>query len=127
MRGEAVRCGLDVVLEVVGGKWKLLLLWELQNGPRRFGELRRSMDGISEKVLIQQLRDMEADGIVHREQYNEVPPRVEYSLTPFAESLNAALEPLCAWGEQNAGHLAERRGYQLETCEVEEVVRTSAD
>ena len=61
MRGEPVWCGLDIVLEVVGGKWKLLLLWELQEGPRRFGELRRSMDGISEKVLTQQLRDMEAD------------------------------------------------------------------
>lgn len=117
MRGEEVRCGLDVVLDVVGGKWKLLLLWELQDGPRRFGELRRSMDGISEKVLIQQLRDMEADGIVHRQQYNEVPPKVEYSLTPLAESLNAALEPLCLWGERNASHFAARRGYTIETCD----------
>ena len=118
MRGEEVRCGLDVVLDVVGGKWKLLLLWELQERPRRFGELRRSMDGISEKVLIQQLRDLEADGIVHRHQYNEVPPKVEYSLTPLAESLNAALEPLCLWGERNADQLAARRGYTVETCEV---------
>ena len=118
MRGEEVRCGLDVVLDVVGGKWKLLLLWELQERPRRFGELRRSMDGISEKVLIQQLRDLEADGIVHRHQYNEVPPKVEYSLTPLAESLNAALEPLCLWGERNADHLAARRGYTIETCDA---------
>jgi DNA-binding HxlR family transcriptional regulator len=117
MRSEEVRCGLDIVLEVVGGKWKLLLLWELQDGARRFGELRRSMDGISEKVLIQQLRDLEADGIVHRQQYNEVPPKVEYSLTPLAESLIAALDPLCLWGEQHATHLAARRGYTLETCE----------
>lgn len=117
MRGEEVRCGLDVVLEVVGGKWKLLLLWELQEGSRRFGALRRSMDGISEKVLIQQLRDMEADGIVHREQYNEVPPRVEYSLTPLAESLILALDPLCVWGERNAEQFAARRGYRLERCD----------
>src|SRR5690349_11277994 len=117
MRNEDVRCGLDVVLEVVGGKWKLLLLWELQEGPRRFGELRRSMDGISEKVLIQQLRDLEADGIVHRQQYNEVPPRVEYSLTPLAESLNAALDPLCTWGERNANDIAARRGYAIEVCD----------
>jgi DNA-binding HxlR family transcriptional regulator len=80
------------------------------------------MDGISEKVLIQQLRELEADGIVHRRQYNEVPPRVEYSITPFGESLNAALEPLCEWGERNAAHFAERRGLSLEVCEVSEAV-----
>lgn len=124
MRGEAVRCGLDVVLDVVGGKWKLLLLWELQEGPRRFGVLRRSMDGISEKVLIQQLRDMEADGIVHRRQYNEVPPRVEYSLTPLAESLIAALDPLCVWGEHHADQLAASRGYQVEICDTVSVADT---
>lgn len=117
MRGEQARCGLDVVLEVVGGKWKSLLLWELQKGPRRFGALRRSMDGISEKVLAQQLRELQGDSIVHREQYNEVPPRVEYSLTPFGESLNMALEPLCSWGEQNAEAIAARRGYTLDACE----------
>jgi DNA-binding HxlR family transcriptional regulator len=116
MRGLESLCGLDVVLEVVGGKWKTLLLWELQTGPCRFGELRRRMDGISEKVLIQQLRELEADGIVHRRQYNEVPPKVEYSITPFGESLNAALEPLCGWGERNAAHIAERRGITLEVC-----------
>jgi DNA-binding HxlR family transcriptional regulator len=125
MRGEPVRCGLDIVLEVVGGKWKLLLLWELQEGPRRFGELRRSMDGISEKILTQQLRDMEADGIVHRHQYNEVPPRVEYSLTPLAESLIAALEPLCDWGERHAERIAERRGYRFATCTPDAEVRAT--
>lgn len=118
MRGQTSLCGLDIVLEVVGGKWKSLLLWELRDEPRRFGELRRRMDGISEKVLIQQLRELEADGIVHRRQYNEVPPRVEYSLTPFGESLNTALEPLCEWGERNAAGFAERRGIALEVCEV---------
>src|SRR5688500_5745351 len=99
MRGESFRCGLDAVLDVVGGKWKALILWELAPGARRFGELRRQVDGISEKVLIQQLRELETAGIVHREQYNEVPPRVEYSLTPLGESLNTALVPLCEWGE----------------------------
>jgi DNA-binding HxlR family transcriptional regulator len=101
MRGVAVRCGLDAVLDIIGGKWKSLILWELAAGPCRFGELRRRVDGISEKVLIQQLREMEADGIVFRQQYNEVPPRVEYSLTDFGASLNEALIPLCEWGEQN--------------------------
>ncbi len=101
MRGEALRCGLDPVLAVIGGKWKTLILWELDPRPRRFGELRRRVEGISEKVLIQQLREMEADGIVHREQYNEVPPRVEYSLSELGRSLHEALAPLCEWGERN--------------------------
>lgn len=101
MRGEAFRCGLDPVLAIVGGKWKTLILWELDARPRRFGELRRRVEGISEKVLIQQLREMEADGIVHREQYNEVPPRVEYSVSELGRSLNEALAPLCEWGERN--------------------------
>jgi DNA-binding HxlR family transcriptional regulator len=101
MRGESFQCGLDVALDIVGGKWKALILWELAPGARRFGELRRQVDGISEKVLIQQLRELETAGIVHREQYNEVPPRVEYSLTPLGESLNTALVPLCEWGEQH--------------------------
>lgn len=101
MRGESYRCGLDAVLDVVGGKWKTLILWELHLRQRRFGELRRQVEGISEKVLIQQLRELEAAGIVHREQYNQIPPKVEYSLTPFGESLYAALIPLCAWGERH--------------------------
>jgi DNA-binding HxlR family transcriptional regulator len=117
MRGEQVRCGLDIALEVVGGKWKSLLLWELQQGPRRFSSLRRCMDSISEKMLAQQLRELEADGVVHRCQYNEVPPRVEYWLTAFGESLNAALEPLCRWGEHNAQAIEERRGYTYEACD----------
>jgi DNA-binding HxlR family transcriptional regulator len=121
MRGEAARCGLDTVLDVIGGKWKTLLLWELQGGPRRTGELRRCMDGISEKVLIQQLRELAQDGIVHREQYNEVPPRVEYSLTPFGESLCAALDPLCAWGERHMSRVASNRGYAIDVCADEAV------
>ncbi len=101
MRGETSRCGLDAVLDVVGGKWKTLILWELHPQARRFGELRRLVEGISEKMLIQQLREMEADGIVAREDFREVPPRVEYSLTRFGVSLNDALEPLCEWGERH--------------------------
>ena len=122
MRRTSTMCGLDVVLEVVGGKWKSLLLWELQAGPCRFGELRRRMDGISEKVLIQQLRGLEVDGIVHRTQYNEVPPRVKYSLTPFGESLCAAFDSLCTWGEANMAEIAARRGIVLETCAEEAAI-----
>lgn len=91
-------CGIDAAVDVVGGKWKPLILWALNDGTRRFGELKREVAGVSEKVLIQQLRELEADGIVHREVYGEVPPRVEYSLTELGKALNTALEPLGAWG-----------------------------
>lgn len=93
-------CGLDAAVDVVGGKWKPLILWALHEaGTRRFGELKREVSGVSEKMLIQQLRELEADGIVHREVYREVPPRVEYSLTGLGRSLNTALLPLGRWGD----------------------------
>lgn len=94
-------CGIDAAMDVVTGKWKSLILWELDNrGTRRFGELRRGLPGVSEKMLIQQLREMEADGLIHREVFREVPPRVEYSLTDEGRSLNAALGPLGDWGSE---------------------------
>ncbi|MEV6651216.1 helix-turn-helix domain-containing protein [Streptomyces sp. NPDC051219] len=92
-------CGLDAAVDVVGGKWKPLILWALHDGTHRFGELKRHVEGVSEKMLIQQLRELEADGIVHREVYREVPPRVEYSLTELGRALNTALLPLGDWGE----------------------------
>lgn len=94
-------CGLVPALAVIGGKWKALILWEMNDQPVRFGELRRRVQGISEKMLIQSLRELEADGVVHREAFHEIPPRVEYSVTEFGASLNAVLEPLCKWGEQH--------------------------
>ena len=99
-------CGLEASLDVAGGKWKVLILWPLHPEPRRFGELRREVKGISEKMLIQQLRELEADGIVARKDFHEIPPRVEYSLTELGVSLKTVLEPLCAWGEQ---HMAKTR------------------
>jgi DNA-binding HxlR family transcriptional regulator len=99
MREKTYGCGLEAALAVVGGKWKVLILWPLHSaGARRFGELRREVTGISEKMLIQHLKEMEADGIVTRKDYKEVPPRVEYKLTAFGESLCTALAPLCEWG-----------------------------
>ena len=92
-------CGIDAALDVVSGKWKGLILWELdEHGVRRFAELRRGLPGVSEKMLTQHLREMEADGLVLREVYAEVPPRVEYSLTEHGRALNEALAPLGAWG-----------------------------
>jgi DNA-binding HxlR family transcriptional regulator len=92
-------CGLDAAVAVVGGKWKPLILWALSTRPRRTGELRRELRGISEKVLVQQLRELERDGVVLREVYDQVPPKVVYSLSDDGVSLERALGPLCDWGE----------------------------
>ncbi|CAM5431453.1 transcriptional regulator [Streptomyces avidinii] len=97
-RPGADHCGIAAAVSVIDGKWKVSILWELEQRPRRFGELRRLVPGVSEKVLAAQLRELEVDGIVHREVYDEVPPRVEYSLTPLGQDLNDALAPLGAWG-----------------------------
>jgi DNA-binding HxlR family transcriptional regulator len=105
MRRQTYGCGLEAALAVVGGKWKPIVLWHLTPGPRRFGELRRLVTGISEKMLIQQLREMEADGIVGRMDFKEIPPRVEYSLTEFGVSLAEALRPLCDWGREHMGRI----------------------
>ncbi|MEU1217086.1 winged helix-turn-helix transcriptional regulator [Streptomyces sp. NPDC005791] len=92
-------CGIDAALDVLSGKWKGLILWELEaHRVRRFAELRRGLPGVSEKMLTQHLREMEADGLVLRKVYAEVPPRVEYSLTEHGRMLNQALEPLGVWG-----------------------------
>ncbi|WP_067168536.1 winged helix-turn-helix transcriptional regulator [Microtetraspora niveoalba] len=109
-RPGAYVCGIDAAMDVIGGKWKVLILWELDERPCRFGELRRLLPGVTEKVLASHLREMEADGIVHREVFDEVPPHVEYSLTPLGASLNEALRPLGAWGRENvlgADHVAD--------------------
>jgi DNA-binding HxlR family transcriptional regulator len=92
-------CGIDAALDVVSGKWKGLILWELEaHSVRRFAELRRGLPGVSEKMLTQHLRELEEDGLVHRKVYAEVPPRVEYSLTEHGHTLNQALSRLGAWG-----------------------------
>ncbi|MFE2289792.1 winged helix-turn-helix transcriptional regulator [Streptomyces sp. NPDC059452] len=94
-------CGIDAAMDVVAGKWKPLILWELDHyGTRRFAELRRGLPGVSEKMLIQHLREMEEDGLVHREVYRQMPPKVEYSLTEHGLSLNAALASLGRWGTE---------------------------
>lgn len=99
MEKQEEECGLGPAFAVIGGKWKALILWEINTQPRRFGELKRLIHGISEKMLIQQLRELERDGIVHRKAFPEVPPRVEYSVTPWGTSLTTAIIPLADWGE----------------------------
>lgn len=109
-------CGLDATLKVIAGKWKPLILYFLLQGPNRYGTLKRAIRDVSDKVLIQQLKELEADGILLRTDYKEVPPRVDYTLTPLGQSLAQALEPLCSWGTENMVEMqrifAEREGWQ---------------
>ena len=105
-------CGLEVALSVMGGKWKPLILFHLSHATRRYGELRRLMGGVSDKMLIQHLKELCEDGLVERRDYQEIPPRVEYSMTRFGASLGTALAPLCQWGtrhEDEVGKLLRRR------------------
>jgi DNA-binding HxlR family transcriptional regulator len=99
-------CGLDATLRIISGKWKPLALFFLHNGPKRYGELKRLMQGVSDKVLIQQLKDLEADHVLTRTDYKEVPPRVDYALTPLGLSLSEAIVPLCTWGNEHMAEMA---------------------
>ena len=99
-------CGLDATLRIISGKWKPLVLFFLRDGPRRYGELKRLVEGVSDKVLIQQLKDLETDLVLLRTDYKEVPPRVDYSLTPLGRSLADAIVPLCTWGTEHMTEMA---------------------
>src|SRR4028119_2043239 len=95
---DRANCPVERTLEVIGGRWKVLILRELFQGVKRFNELQRAVNGITQKMLTQQLREMESDAIVHREIYLQVPPKVEYSLTPLGESLKPIIDSMHQWG-----------------------------
>lgn len=96
---ELPDCPVETTLTLIGDKWKVLILRDLLSGTKRFGELKRSIGSISQKVLTAQLRDMEENGIVDRKVYAEVPPKVEYSLTAVGQSLKPILDAMGNWGE----------------------------
>lgn len=98
-------CPVETTLTLISDKWKILIVRDLLDGTKRFSELRRSIGNISQKVLTSSLRQMEADGLVHREVYAEVPPRVEYSLTDTGRSLDVVIGVLRDWGEQYKANL----------------------
>src|ERR1700726_2497173 len=102
MKKDPFTCGLNAALFVLGGKWKPLILFHLAHETRRYGELRRAVGKVSDKVLIQQLKELQADGIIDRVDFGEIPPKVEYSLTAFGRTLGKALAPLCEWGTNNS-------------------------
>lgn len=97
---ELPACPVETTVQMIGDKWKVLILRDLMPGTKRFGELKKSIGSVSQKVLTAQLRDMEANGLVHREVYAEVPPRVEYSLTELGQSLKPILDAMRNWGEE---------------------------
>lgn len=97
--------GLAATLRIISGKWKPQVLYFLLDGPKRYGELKRTIQGVSDKVLIQQLKDLEADQVLARTDYKEVPPRVDYTLTPLGRSLADAIVPLCTWGTENMAEM----------------------
>ncbi|KAA8823995.1 transcriptional regulator [Bifidobacterium reuteri] len=99
-------CPVETTLTLISDKWKILIVRDLLDGTKRFSELRRSIGNISQKVLTSNLRQMEADGLVHREVYPEVPPRVEYSLTDTGRSLKTVIDALWNWGEGYKARLA---------------------
>ncbi|WP_435973019.1 winged helix-turn-helix transcriptional regulator [Streptomyces sp. Qhu_M48] len=99
-------CGVSAAIVVIEGKWKTHLLWLLESGPHRPGELRRKLTEISEKVLTQALREMEEDGLVHREVYDVLPAKTVYSLTGFGLELCDALAPLSDWGYRRIDRVA---------------------
>lgn len=101
MKAKKYNISVEATLEVIGGKWKCVILCHLTHGRKRTSELKRLMPDITQKMLTQQLRELESDGVIRRIVYQEVPPRVEYELSEYGESLRGILDALCAWGEQH--------------------------
>ena len=109
MEEKLPACPVETTLRLIGDRWKVLIVRDLLNGPRRFGELKKSVGGITQKVLTSQLRAMEANGLLTRTAYAEVPPRVEYELTDMGRSLRTILEAMGAWGLDYKARFGEER------------------
>ena len=105
---ELPACPVETTLTLIGDKWKVLILRDLMPGTKRFGELKKSIGSVSQKVLTAQLRDMEQSGLVNRKAYAEVPPRVEYSLTELGRSLEPVLNAMWSWGEGYKSSIEDR-------------------
>jgi len=99
--GKKINCPVTASIELIGGKWKTIILYSLLSGTRRFGEIAVRIPDISRKVLTEQLKELESDGLIVREQYKEIPPRVEYSLTDLGKSLSSVFRELEIWGTEN--------------------------
>lgn len=117
MRKPAYRCqygcAVEATADIIGGKWKAVILYYLFQGPKRFNELRRLLPEVTQRMLTLQLRELEQDGIVHREVYKEVPPKVEYSLTEFGASLGPIIVQMLDWGEHYMEQIQTQKGQMM--------------
>ncbi len=109
-----VGCPVEATLKVLGGKWKVLIIYHLNGNSKRFSEIRRSIPGITEKMLTQQLKELEKDGVVSRKVYPQVPPRVEYSMTKYGKTLGPVIGEMRKWGLEHRKRKAGRALEQLE-------------
>ena len=110
---ELKDCPVKTTVDVIGGKWKPLILFELKDAPLRFSELRRRIPGATQKMLTQQLRELEKDGVLHRRVYAQVPPKVEYSLTAHGKTLRPLLHAMCKWGLKHRARASRKVVYRL--------------
>ena len=103
-------CSVEAAISLIDGKWKCVILFQLLRGTLRFNEIRRRVPGVTQRMLTNQLRELEADGLIQRQVYAEVPPKVEYSLSPLGRSMESVLLALKAWGDANIGLFAKTGG-----------------
>lgn len=115
IKNPEYRCTVAVTLDIIGGKWKSLILWHLSFKTLRFSQLQRRLNKITQKMLTQQLRELEQDGMINRKVYPEVPPRVEYSLTEMGESVVPILKMMCQWGKD---YEEATTGVVVDKCQV---------
>ncbi len=108
-KDKNVFCPVEVTLALIAGKWKVMIIYCLMQGTQRFNQLQREMNGITHRTLSQQLRELEEDGLVIRKDYGEIPPRVDYSLSPLGKTLKPVLMAMQAWGEKHSPKAAEAR------------------
>lgn len=106
-------CPVEATVDILGGKWKAVILYYLFEGPKRFNQLKRLLPDVTQRMLTLQLRDLELDGIVHREIFREIPPHVEYSLTDFGMSLGPTIVQMCDWGEMYMEQIQARKRQRM--------------
>jgi len=109
MKANNDKCPAEFTLAMIGGRWKIPIIFHLLDGRKRFTELARALNGVTQKMLTQQLREMERNGLVERKVFAQVPPRVEYSLTNLGVSLRPVVDAMCRWGEQNGADTVARK------------------
>lgn len=108
MKARETNCPAEFTLNMIGGRWKIPLIFHLLAGAKRFSELSRELTGVSQKMLTQQLREMERNGLVERKVYAQVPPKVEYALTSLGRSLKPVVDAMCQWGEAHGARAVSR-------------------